>query len=90
MNEHKSVSPQNIILENRSQLRISGVKDIDSFTESKVVIDTVLGELVIKGENLHINQLEQTTGDFSVSGSIRSLVYNSFPEEAGFFSRLFR
>lgn len=90
MKETKTAIPQNIILENRKTLRISGVKDIDSFTEIKVVLNTVLGELVIKGDNLHIIALETTTGDFSMNGEIRSLVYNSFKSSSGVFSRLFR
>ena len=90
MKELKPNAPQNIILENRKTLRISGVKDIDSFTECKVVLNTVLGELVIKGEDLHINALETSSGDFSMNGEIRSLVYNSFKSGSGVFSRLFR
>ena len=90
MKEINIASPQNIILENRKALRISGVKDIDCFTESRIVLNTTLGELVIKGEDLHINSLETTTGEFSLNGDVRSLVYNSFRSESGLLSRFFR
>lgn len=82
--------PQNIILENRNKLRISGVTDIDSFTETKIVLNTVLGELVIKGEDLHIIELITETGDFSMNGSISALIYSSFGTNAGVFRRIFR
>ena len=90
MKELKMDAPHNIILENRRTLRISGVKDIDCFTETKIVLNTVLGELVIRGEELHINALETSTGEFSMNGEIRSLVYNSFKSESGLVSRFFR
>ena len=90
MKEIKTSAPQNIILENRKQLRISGVKDIDSFSESKVVLNTIQGELVIKGDDLHVIALETSTGEFSMNGTIKSLCYNSFKSDSSFFSRLFR
>ncbi len=80
----------NIIMENRRELRISGVKDIDSFTETKIVLSTVMGELVVKGEDLHVSVLEAETGDFSMSGKIKSLVYNSFNSSDNLFSKMFR
>ena len=80
----------NIIMENRRELRISGVKDIDSFTETKIVLSTVMGELVVKGEDLHVSVLEAETGDFSMSGKIKSLVYNSFNSSDNMFSKMFR
>jgi len=90
MKDIKVASPHNIILENRKNLRISGVKDIDCFTESKIVLNTVLGELVIKGDDLHINALETSTGEFSMCGEVKSLVYNSFKSGSGIVSRFFR
>ncbi|MGN1341591.1 MAG: sporulation protein YabP [Oscillospiraceae bacterium] len=80
----------NIIMENRRELRISGVKDIDSFSETRVVLSTVMGELVIKGQELHISALEAETGEFSMSGQIKSLCYNSFSSSDSLFGRMFR
>ena len=44
-----SSQPHNVIMENRRELRISGVKDIDSFSETKIVLNTIMGELVVRG-----------------------------------------
>ena len=82
--------PQNIILENRKNLRISGVKDIDSFSESKIVLSTVMGELVIKGDDLHVNSLDAQSGDFSMSGCVNSLSYNRHSVLDGPVKKLFR
>ncbi len=90
MLKQSTAQPHNIIMENRKSLRISGVKDIDSFTENKIVLNTVMGELVIKGQDLHVVALEVETGDFSMNGHITSLVYNSFNSTDNVFKRLFR
>lgn len=80
----------NIIMENRHELRISGVKDIDSFTETKIVLNTIMGELVIRGQDLHVSVLEAETGDFSMTGKIKCLCYNNFSSTDNMFGRLFR
>lgn len=90
MKEHEANSKQSIILQQRKDLRISGVKDIDSFSETKIVLNTVLGELVVKGNELHIISLITETGDLTVKGRITSLVYNNFSSNANFFKRVFR
>lgn len=75
MTNNKSI-PHNLIMENRKKLRISGVRDIDGFTENKIIINTVMGELVIKGEELHIEILDAQDGECSINGEISSIVYS--------------
>lgn len=90
MKSIENKSPQNIILESRNNLRVSGVKDIDNFSETKIVIDTTLGELVIKGEDLHIISLEKESGDLSLTGKVSSLIYSSLKGRENIFRRIFR
>ena len=52
---------QNIVLENREKLSISGVLDVLSFDDQIVILETELGLLTIKGENLRINKLSLDT-----------------------------
>ena len=40
---------QNILMENRERMSISGVLDVESFDEESVVVETEMGTLVIKG-----------------------------------------
>ena len=42
---------QNIILENREKLNISGVIDVFSFDDQIIIVETDLGLLTIKGDN---------------------------------------
>ena len=43
---------QNLILENREKLTITGVVDVLSFDDQIVIVETELGLLSVKGENL--------------------------------------
>ena len=46
---------QNLILENREKLTITGVVDVLSFDDQIVIVETQLGLLTVKGEDLRIN-----------------------------------
>ena len=83
--------PHNIVLEDRKMLTISGVADVDSFDEETVIVFTDLGELTIRGTNLHINRLSVEVGELTVEGNIAALIYSDeTPKSGGFFSKVFR
>lgn len=94
MAEEKKVfkAAHNVIVENRKNVTVSGVMDIDSFDEESVILFTELGELTIKGVNLHINKIDVNAGDLTMEGEIESLTYSEDrPQKgSGFFSKLFR
>ena len=54
---------QNIVLENRQKLNISGVIDVLSFDDQVVIIETELGMLTVKGSDLRINKLNIETSE---------------------------
>jgi len=95
MPEEKKISamPHNLILENRNMLTVSGVSDVDSFDEQSVVIFTDMGELTVRGSNLHINKLSLDIGELNLEGKIVSLAYAGDQPRGnagGFFSKVFR
>ena len=65
----------NLILEDRSKLTLTGVTDVDCFDERMINLFTGLGELTIKGRNLHINDVSVETGDMTITGDIWLLQY---------------
>ena len=75
-----NTSIQNIILENREKLTISGVIDVLSFDDQLVILETELGMLTIKGEDLRINKLSVDTGDVVIEGNINSVSYSEKEE----------
>ena len=79
-----------ILLEDREQLTISGVEEVESFDDTTIRMTTLLGELEVQGEGLHIEKLSLDGGDLKVEGTINALVYESQGRErGGLFGRLF-
>ena len=82
--------PQNIIIENRSRMSISGVSDVENFDENIVQLSTNRGLLTVKGTGLHIERLNLETGELAVEGSVDGLEYSDNIVNGGFWSRLFK
>jgi len=91
-NNNKPALPHSVILEDRRLLTVSGVSDVDSFDEHSVTVFTDMGELVVRGHDLHINRLSVEVGELLLEGSIVSLNYqDAVPKSAGgFFGKVFR
>ena len=86
--EHR---PQhNVVLEGRKKLSVSGVEEVESFDENTIVMITVMGTLVVRGENLHIEALSLEGGELKVTGDVESLSYEDNDRSGGFLSRFFR
>jgi len=68
---------QNVFLENREKLNVTGIIDVLSFDDQIIIVETDLGLLTIKGENLKITKLSIDTSDFIVEGQIVGLNYSS-------------
>jgi sporulation protein YabP len=72
---------------------MSGVKDVLSFDANEVLLETVQGLLMIRGEELHVNRLSLEKGEVDVDGKIDSLAYSdgSGAKSAGsILGRLFK
>ncbi len=67
---------QNLVLENRGKLSISGVLDVLSFDDQIIIIETELGLLTVKGEDLRINKLSIDTSEVVVEGDIHNMGYS--------------
>lgn len=96
VDERKTMSTgviQNIILENRGKLSISGVLDVLSFDDQVVILETELGLLTVKGENIRINKLSIDTSEVIVEGDISYLAYSDKENEktkGSFMSKIFK
>ena len=84
---------QNIVLENREKLSISGLLDVLSFDDQIIIVETELGLLTIKGEDLRINKLSIDTSETIVNGNIMQIAYseNTVDKKGeGIFSKIFK
>lgn len=65
----------NLILENRKKLTLSGVVEVISFDEEKILLNTKLGALTIKGTELKMNKLDVQNGEVIIGGFISNIDY---------------
>ena len=83
-----------IAMTNRRLCVINGVKDVGSFDEQTVVLETEQGRLQIKGEGLHVSRLTLERGEIDIDGRIDSMVYMGDDVRGGnkesFWERIFR
>ncbi len=96
IDERKTINTgviQNLILENRGKLSISGVLDVLSIDDQVVMVETELGLLTVKGENLRINKLSIDTSEVIVEGDISYLAYSdkeNKENKTSFMSKIFK
>lgn len=94
--EKKTIKPktQNLILENRQKLSISGVIDVESFNDECVIVDTEMGILIIHGDDLRISKLNLDSSELNIEGDIISCEYSDRnspnTKKSGLFSKMFR
>ncbi|NLM68549.1 MAG: sporulation protein YabP [Firmicutes bacterium] len=82
-----------ILLVQRERLNVDGVLNVESFDDREIVLETEEGGLFIRGEDLHINELNLETSSLVVVGYIKTLEYtkDSFGQKSkGLFAKLFR
>ena len=87
-------SGHNLTIKERKNSTFTGINKIISFDDEEFLVDTTLGFMLIKGENLEILKLESFQGNLALKGKINSLEY--IEEQKGtsvkpsFVSKLFK
>ena len=81
-----------IKLNNRRELEIVGVKEIDSFDSEEFLLETVMGYLIIRGHNLQLLNLDVEEGVVHIKGKVYDLAYldEQQGKAKGFISKLFK
>lgn len=82
--------PHNVIMNNCEKMSLTGVNDVESFDEKTIICYTDFGELVIKGNDLHVDNMDVSGGDMQVTGRVTSLYYTGEKKRSGVFSKLFK
>ncbi len=79
---------------NRNKGTITGVKDVVSFDVAEIILETELGMLSIKGNDLHVKRLTVEKGEVEIDGNIDGFQYTDHKEKNmsgdGLLSRLFK
>ncbi len=76
MEDRQMQKEHRLQLFNREEGTVSGVKDVKSFDEKLILLSTDWGTITIKGEALHVSQLNLQTGDVKLDGRVDSITYS--------------
>ena len=82
-----------ITLTERKNIILTGVKKIETFDEEEFFMETTMGNLTIKGEELEIIKLDTYQGNVSIKGKVDSITYSEDgkkDKEGGIFNKLFK
>jgi sporulation protein YabP len=88
-----TVQEHDVVMRSRRLLDITGVKQVESFDNEEFLLETVMGFLAIRGQNLQMKNLDVDKGIVSIKGKVFDIVYldEQHGEKAkGFFSKLFK
>lgn len=64
-----------VSIADRKNILLSGVKKLNSFDESEFFVDSIMGSIIIKGENLELVKLDTFQGNLSIKGKLNSITY---------------
>ncbi len=73
MNGRDDLKEYKIVMTNRKNAVIEGVENVESFDDEEILLETKMGFLVLRGQNLHIVQLNLEEGSLTVEGLCKSL-----------------
>lgn len=96
MEELNNVSKRahKMILSNRRTCNLTGVSDVLSFDVNEIILETDMGMLMIKGNELHVNRLTLDKGEVDIEGRVDSFTYSEQLSAAAkgesLLTRLFR
>lgn len=97
MNQPNEQHLHRIVITSREQATVEGVIRVDSFDDQEIILETDLGMMGIRGEDLHIKQLSLDEGYLSIEGVIKTVEYledgmvgSARGKHKSFFDRLFK
>ena len=94
MEESLRTGPHRVLLQGRKSAELTGIKEVVSFDAKEVVLNTMMGVLMIRGNDLFVKRLTVEKGEVDLEGQIDSFVYadktGKVGEKESIVKRLFR
>ena len=90
MKQEEKIGYGLMTLKDKKEFRLDGVKNVLSFEESTVTLETELGNLCIEGEDLKIESLYGEGGEILIKGLINGIYYYEKKSSGGFLKGLFK
>ncbi|MBP3617270.1 MAG: sporulation protein YabP [Lachnospiraceae bacterium] len=75
MEQKQELGTHKLSLIGRKTLTLSGVKEVISFDAKEVILETVQGMLLLRGDEMNVTRLLVEKGEVDLEGRIDSLIY---------------
>ena len=89
-----ALGPHKFLVQGRKAAELTGVREVVSFDAKEVVLNTTMGALIIRGNDLFVKRLTVEKGEVDLEGQVDSFVYADKPGKAtggeSVLKRLFR
>jgi len=80
-----------IKINDRKNIVISGIKKIISFDDREFLLESTMGNIIIKGSALEMIKLDTLDGNVSIKGKIDNFTYTDIEsKESSLISKLFK
>lgn len=84
---------QDVCLFSRQKMTLTGIEEVESFSDSQITLSSSLGMIAVEGRELKIASFSTESGELTINGEFDSFYYfakKSDKEKSGIMSRLFK
>ncbi len=84
---------QDVCLFSRKRMELTGIEEVESFTDEQITLSSSLGMIAVEGRNLKIESFSTEHGELKINGDFDSFYYygkQDKDEKHGIFSKLFK
>ena len=84
---------QDVCLFSRARMELTGIEEVESFSETEIVLVSSLGRIAVNGSGLKIGRFSAERGTLSLTGRVDGISYWEEREtegRRGIFAKLFR
>ena len=85
---------QDVCLFSRKRMELKGIEEVESFSETEIVLQSSLGLIAVNGSGLKIDRFSAEKGELELTGTVDAFAYLDGEREEGgrrgLFGRLFR
>ncbi len=76
MEQNELLRNHKLSLNNRKNLVLTGIKDVEAFDGNQVILESVMGKITVIGTDLKVNRLNLDKGEVDVEGHVDSITYS--------------
>ena len=84
---------QNVCLFSRRRMELTGIEEVESFSDEQITLKTEMGMIAVDGRGLKIERFSTENGELNIIGEFDSFYYygkKDSGDKKGIFGRFFK